>query len=155
MQPAMQEERSSWTPLLKRRSAEEEEARRKESLVCLFPERCRNCYMRNYLTSLTSPDALQQLHPPSFFEPSPSSCDLALCRAAAAASPLSYPGTGSWFPPGRESSSTSLCSKFICTCSSSWMDHVHSPYVDPGARLCLAEPGMWAWPQGSANLGRQ
>lgn len=51
MQPAMWEERAGWLPLLKRRAAEEEEAGRKEGLVCLFPERCRNCYMRNYLTS--------------------------------------------------------------------------------------------------------
>lgn len=51
MQAAMWEERAGCLPLLKRRAAEEEEAGRKESLVCPFPERCRNCYMRNYLTS--------------------------------------------------------------------------------------------------------
>lgn len=51
MQPAMWEERAGWLPLLKRRAAEEKEAGRKEGLVCPFPEQCRNCYMRNYLTS--------------------------------------------------------------------------------------------------------
>lgn len=70
------EEWCGWLPLLKRRAAEEEEAGRKESLVCLFPERRRNCYMRNYLTSLTSPDAFHQFHPLSLFEPLPSSCIL-------------------------------------------------------------------------------
>lgn len=57
----MQEERSGLLLLPKRSPGEEEEAGRKEGLVCLFPERHRNCYMRHYLTSLTTPDAL---HPP-------------------------------------------------------------------------------------------
>lgn len=37
-------------------------------------------------------------------EPPPGSCHPALRPAAAAASPLSYPSTGSWFPSGCESS---------------------------------------------------
>lgn len=47
----MWEERAGWLPLLKRSAGEEEEAGKREGLVCLFPEHCRNCYMRNYLTS--------------------------------------------------------------------------------------------------------
>lgn len=135
--PAMREEWSSQPPLLKRRAAEEEEAGRKESLVCVFPEPHRNCYMRNYLTSLTSPDALHRLPPlsPHLSFP-PSSCDSALRRAAA--SPLGYPSTGSWFPPGCESSSASLRFKFIHTCPSSWMDACSLPACGSGS---LALPG--------------
>lgn len=62
---------TGWPPLPKRRAAEEEEAGRKEGLVCLFPEQHRNCYMRNYLNSLASPDALHQLHPPFPIQASP------------------------------------------------------------------------------------
>lgn len=119
MQPVMREERSSQPPLLKRRAAEEEEAGRKEGLVCLFPEWCRNCYMRNYLTSLTSPDALHRLHPPfpcSSLPPAPATLPRVVLLLLL---PLSYPGTSSWFPPGCKSSSASLRSKFIRTCSSS------------------------------------
>lgn len=69
-------------PLLERRAAEEEEAGRKEGLVCPFPERCRNCYMRNYLTS-----NLQMLFTDFLTGASPSSCSPAPGSAAAAASP--------------------------------------------------------------------
>lgn len=75
--------------------------------------------------------------PLSPFKPPPSSYNPAF-GCAAAASPLSYPSTSSWFPPGCELSSISLCSKFICTCSSSRIDCVHSPYVNTVAQLCLA-----------------
>lgn len=51
MQLAMWEERAGWLPLLKRKAGEEEEAGKKEGLVCAFPKCCRNYYMRNYLTS--------------------------------------------------------------------------------------------------------
>lgn len=129
MQPAMREEWSGWPPLPKRRAGEEEEAGRKEGLVCLFPERHRNCYMRNYLIS-----HLQMLFtgftPLSPFEPPLSSCNPAFCHAAAALScPLSHPSTSSWFPPGCESSSTSLRSKFMCICSSSWIWTVFTPHT--------------------------
>lgn len=67
----MQEEQACWLALLKRRAAKEEEAEGKEDLVCLFPEQHRNCYMRNYLTSLTSPDALHRFYPPFPSQASP------------------------------------------------------------------------------------
>lgn len=62
--------------------------------------------------------------------------------------PLSCPSTGSWFPPGCKDSSASLCSKFIHTCSSSWMGHIHSAYVNPEAQLCQAGR---AWPPEKAE----
>lgn len=117
----MQEERSGPLLLPKRSAGEEEEAGRKEGLVCLFPERHRNCYMRHYLTSLqlrmlSIPPRPQLQHP---------------CPVAA---PLvSCPATCSCFPPSCKSSSGSLNSKSTCTCPPSWKNHVLSPCVDAGA----------------------
>lgn len=100
----MREERASRLALLKRRAAKEEEAEGKEDLVCLFPERHRNCYME--LPDLTYISGCSSIVSPPFPQSSlPTAPD-------AAASPLSYPGT-----------------------SSSWVDCVHSPYLDPRAQL--------------------